>query len=330
METIKQGSRKGLKRFECKGCGKWFSIDHRRKNYSVIEDHLDGKPFRKIADKEKISKSAVARKCFEQIKGLPHNNEITRRYCNRFCGIMVVDGKYIKIKGYEQKIPLLWGLDYLSHDIPVFEFAPSESYQSWLKYFGYLKSIRYPMKIVICDDNENIKQAAKYIFPGVIIQTCHNHFLENIRRDLRVRTEEKYQSFVFDLKQELFSRKFTRDDFGQRAFKLFKKYQEDQITTSVLLRIQDSFHELTAASLVPTAPTTTNIIESYNSHLQGRLKTIKGFESFYTAEKWLNGYILRRRFKKFTDCCRKFRSLNGKTSISQTCKKGAVLPLLFI
>jgi transposase-like protein len=225
---------------------------------------------------------------------------------------------------------MLWGIDYLTHDIPIFELTASESYESWLKYFGYLKSIRYPMQIVICDDNENIKLAARYIFPNVIIQTCQNHFLENIRRDLQVRTEEKYKSFVDDLKNELFSRKITCQDFEKKAFKLFKKYQQDSIAISYMLRIQKYTQELTNASFIKHAPCTTNLMELYNSHLEARLKSIKGFKSFISAKRWLNAYILRRRFRKFRSCCRKFRYLNGKTSISQTVRKTAVLPLIFI
>lgn len=255
---------------------------------------------------------------------------MTKRYCNRFCGILIVDGKFVKVRGYEQKIPLLWGIDYLTHDIPVFELTVSESYECWLKYFGYLKSIYYPMVILVCDDNENIKQAARYMFPKVIVQTCQNHFLENIRKDLQVRTEEKYKPFVDDLKNELFSRKINRPDFEKRAFKLFKKYEHDPIAISYMVRIQKYTQELTNASLVKHAPRTTNLMELYNSHLQARLKSIKGFKSFISAKRWLNAYILRRRFKPFTDCSRKFRFLNGKTSISQTRRKQAVLPLIFI
>lgn len=297
---------------------------------SVIEDHIDGKPIRKIADKNKQSKSTIERKYHEQLQNLPHNNEITKRHCDRFCGILIVDGKFVKVRGFEKKIPLLWGIDYLTHDIPVFVLTASESYESWLKYFGYLKSIRYPMQIVICDDNENIKLAARYIFPNVIIQTCQNHFLENIRRDLQVRTEEKYRSFVDDLKYWLFSQKFNRVDFERRAFKVFKKYEQDLIAVSYLLRIQKYTQELTGASLIKHAPRTTNLMELYNSHLEARLKSIKGFKSFESAKKWLNAYVLRRRFRPFRACCRKFGYLNGKTSISQTMRKAAVLPLLFI
>lgn len=313
----------------CQMCKKWFSVDHRRKE-SVLEEHFDGKAMRKIARRSGTSKSTVLRKYQKEIRALPHNNAITKQFCNRFCGIIVVDGKFVKVRGYERKIPLLWGLDYLSHDIPVYEFAPSESYASWLKYFGYLKSINYPLQIVICDDNINIQDAAKYIFPNVIIQICQNHFLENIRSDLQVRTNDRYKGFVDDLKEQLFSQKYTRKDFLLRGRKLVIKYADNPVALSCLVRIERASRELTGTSFVKGAPRTTNIIESYNSHLEGRLKTIKGFDSFASADMWLNAYILHRRYRPFTDCCSKFRYLNGKTSISQTQKKEATLPLLTI
>jgi len=286
---------------------------------------------RKIADKAKCGTATVMRRINKQIENLPHNNDVTKQYCDRFCGIMVVDGKFIKVKGYERKIPLLWGFDYLSHDVPVYKFAPSESFQSWLKYFGYLKTIKYPMKMVICDDNENIRRAARYIFPNVLIQLCQNHFLENIRRELHSRTDEKYKPFVTEVKRELFSSKIMIETFRKRSYKLFVKYVNDERIINQLLKINEYTQELTAANYLRKAPRTTNIIESFNSHLQGRLKTIKGFQSFKSADQWVNAYILRRRLKKFTDCCSKFRYLNGKTSFSRTCKrdfqKQGVLPL---
>jgi transposase-like protein len=296
----------------------------------VLLDHVDGKPLRKIADKDKISKSKVEREFRRELAKLPHNNDFTKKYCNRFCGIIVVDGKYVKVRNYDSKIPLLWGIDYLSHDVPVFKLAPSESYQSWLKYFGYLKTIKYPLKIIVCDDNENIRRAAKYIFPRALIQLCHNHYLENIRKALRTRTEKEYIPFVEDLKKELFSLKLTVKTFRKRSFKLFNKYQNDDTCVRCLLKINELTKELTAAHYVKKTPRDTNLIELYNSHLEARLKSIKGFKSFAGAEQWLNAYILRRRLKAFTDCSKKFRYLNGKTAVSVTSKKQAVLPVLFV
>lgn len=296
----------------------------------MLRDHLDGKPLRKIADTAHCNASTIFRKYKNALATLIDNNELTRQYCDRFCGILVVDGKYVAVKGYEKKIPFLWGVDYLTHDFPVYTFARGESYEAWLKYFGHLKRINYPLQIIICDDNENIHRAAEFMFPKVHIQICHNHFLENIRKALFVRTDPTYQPFVTALKKELFSQKITTQAFQKRAMRLFHRFKEDDKALYWLLKINEYTKKLTAASNIIKAPTTTNIIESFNSHLQGRLKTIKGFQSFLSAKLWLNAYIIKRRFKKFTDCTKKFRHLNGKKSILQTLKKGAVCPLLSI
>ncbi len=65
-------------------------------------------------------------------------------------------------------------------------------------------------------------------------------------------------------------------------------------------------------------PQTNNLIEGLNSHLEARLKTIQGFETFDHADNWLNSYFLRRRLRPFTDCNKKFKELNGKISLQQT------------
>ena len=65
----------------------------------------------------------------------------------------------------------------------------------------------------------------------------------------------------------------------------------------VMLDIARRSPDLLGYLKLKNTPRTTNLIESFNSHLQGRLKTIKGFESFKNAQTWLNIYFLRRRLK---------------------------------
>jgi hypothetical protein len=62
-------------------------------------------------------------------------------------------------------------------------------------------------------------------------------------------------------------------------------------------------------------PRTTNLLEGYNSHLESRLGSIRGFGSDTTARNYLNAWILKRRFTPLTDCRGKFKSLNGKTPL---------------
>lgn len=62
-------------------------------------------------------------------------------------------------------------------------------------------------------------------------------------------------------------------------------------------------------------PRTTNLIEGYNSQLELRLASIRGFETFKTAKDYVNVWIIKRRFSKFTDCRNHFKSLNGKAPL---------------
>ena len=77
---------------------------------------------------------------------------------------------------------------------------------------------------------------------------------------------------------------------------------------------------------IPGAPNNTNLIELYNSHLNGRLRTIKGFQSTKSASSWLNAYLIRRRTKTLTDCEGKFKYLNQHCSLEFTIKKQALWP----
>ena len=77
---------------------------------------------------------------------------------------------------------------------------------------------------------------------------------------------------------------------------------------------------------IPGAPNNTNLIELYNSHLNGRLRTIKGFQDVLSANRWLNAYLIRRRTKTLTDCEGKFKYLNQHCSLEFTIKKQAHWP----
>ena len=317
---------------------------------------------------------------------LPHNNDVTLSYCNpkRFCGFLVVDGKYVKVKlpaltggassgygfrlrgtrrsrptfakatvgtrihpppdgggflrrrvkGYPEKLPLLYGMDYLTHDIPICLFAPSENYQAWVQYFTKLKNTGYDLLAVVCDDNEAIRMAARYVYPRCIVQLCHVHFLENIRRTLKVRSEEQYRSFVADIEALLFEEYLNAKTFKRRCFELLQRHRDDGVKIAALQYIAEHRKFLTGYVKAETwhhngCPRTTNLIESCNKQLQGRLKTIQGFESFRTAERWLSAWILARRITPFTDCRGRFKKLNGAPSLENTRMTKYRLPEFF-
>ena len=62
-------------------------------------------------------------------------------------------------------------------------------------------------------------------------------------------------------------------------------------------------------------PSTTNLVEGNNSQLELRLSSIRGFENETTAKNYINSWIVKRRFTKFTDCRKQFKKLNGKSPL---------------
>lgn len=292
---------------------------------------MSGVSFRSIGNEHNFSASTAYRRYWKALSKLPHCADITRKYCSRFCGILLVDGKYIAVKGYKYKIPVIYGIDYLTHDIPTYIFSRAENYPTCFSFFQALRLLNYPLQAVVSDDNINIYQAATKIYPKAITQLCQNHYKENIRRILSTRTDQTYGPFVKEI-EHLFGKRRSKEEFSNVAVKIYQRYGSDDVCKSILLDIQRRLPQLLAYTNIPRVPKTTNLIESFNSHLEGRLKTIKGFESFKHADTWLNAYFIRRRLKPFTDCAGKFRYLNGKRSLEQTIKTNykidAVLKLI--
>ena len=327
--VIKYGYRNGTHRFYCNQCRKHFSVNPRFLNRkAILSDHLDGHSFRRLAPKYKVSPMTAWRICKEELEKLPNNNQFTFNYCSRFSNIYVFDGKYFNVADRKYDYVLLWGIDYFRHDIPVFSVAPSENYHAWARYFSYFRIINHYPTLVVCDDNANLKLAARKCFPSVKIQTCFNHFKENIRRDLRVRSDDTYKEFMRKI-ESVFDTKYNDGALNKKLYSIYREYQQDPVCLSVLTNIEKYKSELLGYRNIHQAPVTTNLIEGMNAHLEARLISLRSFQSVNYAKLWLNGYILKRRYTKFTDCRGKFRYLNGKCGVEMTKKERLDLPLLF-
>ncbi|KKR04586.1 MAG: hypothetical protein UT32_C0028G0023 [Parcubacteria group bacterium GW2011_GWC2_39_14] len=135
---------------------------------------------------------------FNELKLLPKD------YCEYSSGILIIDGKYIKVRGYKQKIPFIYTIDYESHDILFGILVPAEDIASFLRFFQTLKELNYPLKVVVADDRSSLPLALKQVFPDVPLQLCLNHYVENIRQQLRIRTDPTHLHFFNALKQHVF------------------------------------------------------------------------------------------------------------------------------
>lgn len=285
----------------------------------LISAQLSGHSLRSISQELDISVGKSFSLYSEGLKKFPLCIDITRNYCSKFSGILLVDGKYVKVKGYDRKTPVIYGVDYLTHDIVHFVLGTSENYRLLLKFFTSLRLANYPLQALVSDDNQNIPQACLKVYPNAVTQLCQNHYKHNLRISLNLANDSTYIPFMKNV-ETLFNRKMGREEFKIRASRIYDAYHHDDLAKKVMLDIARRSSELTGYLKIPNTPRTTNLIESLNSHLEGRLKTIKGFKSHKGAKLWLNAYFVRRRLKKFTDCTKQFKSLNGKSSLEITLK----------
>lgn len=246
----------------------------------------------------------------------------------KYSGYLEVDGTYVSVRGFKQKAVLIWGIDYLTHDIPHYIIAPSENYQAMLAYFKRLQLLGYDLRYLVCDDNEAIKMAARYIYSKVIIQTCLKHYREAIKRDLGLKTSDYYLEF-YTMIDSMFTERLAWWEIPPEVAKIHNRFGQDPRCEYWLTDIMNRREELTAYHNFENAPNTTNLTEAYNSHLKARLKSIKGFKTPRSARLWLNGYIVKRRLSDFTSCGKKFRHLNGFCSLSKVLKNGQNLPQIF-
>lgn len=292
-------------------------------------EHIDGVPFRKLGDENGLGGAQAYNRVMAELKQLPLNDQLTKDLCDfsRFSRILILDGKYVAVKGFARKIPFIYGIDYLTHDIPLGDLFVSEDEASFSVFFTRLKQLGCRPKVVVADDRAGLKQALLKVFPQAKLQLCHTHYLENLRNLLKIRTEEKYQHFFHSLRLRVFRE--SKDEFDVIEGLKYVTVNHvgsntllQNIVTEIYQRKDDLFNYLQ----IKDCPNNTNLIELYNSHLNGRLKTIKGFQSFESARLWLNAYLIRRRTKPLTDCEPKFKHLNKHAPLALSIKKQAPWP----
>jgi transposase-like protein len=285
--------------------------------------------FRRLGDENLLSGSQAYARVIMELDQLPKNDWLTKQLCDlaRCEGILILDGKYIAVKGFERKIPYLFGIDYLTHDIPHGDLFLAEDEAAFSQYFQKLKDLGYTLRIVVADDRQGIKQALNKVFPYARLQLCQNHYLENIRQLLKVRSINTYQHFFNSLKIHVFTPHLSDEEIATGLKYVKEKHAGNSFfLNNILADIQNRRNDLFAYRHFENCPNNTNLIELYNSHLNGRLKTIKGFQSLSSAKRWLNAWVIRRRTKTLTDCEEKFKHLNKHCSLEFTIKKQAVWP----
>ncbi|MEK6616976.1 MAG: hypothetical protein AABZ32_12885, partial [Bacteroidota bacterium] len=169
-----------------------------------MKNHLNRNSYRILEEENGISKKTACTLVNLVAEELIHSNELTKLLKpQNYSGILLIDGKYVpvkeaageeRIRGFVPRSAKRRGktkkglvaivcIDYLTHDIPIYDVFLSENSFDMRSIFKAMKEICYPLKILLCDETMGqIAEVAKEFFPDVIIQICCTHYSKTIER----------------------------------------------------------------------------------------------------------------------------------------------------
>lgn len=271
---------------------------------------------------------------------LPNSVTIATKFCPRWSGILVVDGKVIRVYDHmvgsrdrtawtdeewrwRHKMRWLCGVDYGTGDLPHYALADSENKIDLVTYFRILKSIGYPLHAVVCDGNPIIPEAARFIYGAfVIVQRCTRHFIEDLKRLLppdEHRAAERIQllGLIYRIQNIIETETLASAAEHCTEYERYVRTCHGTIATIIRKSFRNTVHDLTAHLRHPhlSLPHTTNDAENLFKQLMLRLKSIGRFHHQDYARDYLNAWALLRRFTPFTDCCKGRHHRNGKAPL---------------
>lgn len=258
---------------------------------------------------------------------------IAKHFSLSWSGILVFDGKVVKVydpltmkfKGKFSEQELKWmnkqrwlcGIDFGTGDLPHYELAAEESKIDLVMYFQKLKEIGYPLRVLVCDGNEDIPAAAIHVFgDAIIVQLCTRHFIEGLKRYAEGRAEEpRIAALIIMIQKIIEADSEAQAVYFLSEFKVWKKRQG--LETELVALFKKHAERLGAHLLHPELkiPHTSNDIENLFKQLMLRLKSIGRFQHWEYARDYLKTWALWRRCTPFTDCRKTRKMRNGKAPI---------------
>lgn len=232
-----------------------------------MKNHLNRNSYRILGDDERISKNTACVAVNKATEELIHSDDLTRLFQpQNHSGILLIDGKYIPVKetgedkesgfvprsakrrGKTKKgLVVIPCIDYFTHDIPIYDVCLSENSFDMKKIFLELKSINYPLKVLLCDETMGqIAQVAKEVFPDVIIQICLTHYSKTIERTFVANNAKRtYRSLQKQL--DLLGESFfisTHSYDREKAIRLTNRMADLEFQYGYLWEVQELFHDL--------------------------------------------------------------------------------------
>lgn len=306
----------------------------------ITRESLERASLRILSRRYHKARDTVMRIIHRVSAQLPDSVAIAKKFCPLWSGILVFDGKVVRVfdkvarrldlKQWSEdelrwmhKMRWLCGVDFGTGDLPHYDLGDSENKIDLVLYFKTLQMINYRLVALVCDGNPLIPEAAKFVYgKELIVQRCTRHFIEDLKRLLpREEGTERERATLEQLiaRIQRVIEADTLDSAGEhwKSLQAYSSTCLSPIKYTMLAMFKRTKLELTAHLLHPELhlPHTTNDVESLFKQLMLRLRSLGRFGHHRYARNYLNAWALLRRFTPFTDCRANRRYRNKKTPL---------------
>lgn len=234
-------------------------------------------------------------------------------------GYLIVDGDSIRVAHHKEH--LLLGVDSHSQDIPHALLVKSEDGKNWTRLFRQVKQqLGLIPQGIVSDGDPAVLLARDSVYPKLPKQICVRHFHQDLTLLLRYRFTQKpghwrqIDRFLEDVHWLLYAKSYPAAQQMLLAICADPGYPKADLSHAIDILVE-RFPQLVTHHFHPGMPRTTNIAEGVISRLDERIEPADGFGSHQTCWATLKLLITWYRFKRFTDCGKKNKHKNGKSSL---------------
>lgn len=349
-------TKREVQRYRCKNCKLTFSIRHdKHKQYTtffkkeILRMHVEERMSYRVISKrlkEKLGiKLPAGRACCmanEIASKVKSSKQIKEEFNPHWSGYLVVDDKYINVKGKKQ-VSLI-AVD-STGDLVHGELLPYQEQTNYDDFMRFIKiHLEYPFKAVTMDLDIMLEKSIKTVLgKDVPYQKCLRHAIENIKKivdypikkrqykSLREKIDNNrrlnedevslfnllgneltdLEELIFGVTNILYSSDRNKSTEIHKSLRL--KFGD--IYPRVFSMIEYHWDGLLMHQKDNLIPKTNNIAENRNKQIKRRLKTIEAFQSETYAFNYLILLCNYLRFKPYTDCRNKRKHCNGKSPL---------------
>jgi putative transposase len=285
-----------------------YSRSERAFQLALIEMVIQGVSTRKVTEITEvlcgtaISKSTVSRLCSELDAPIRSFRE---RPLDRHYPFLVVDAMYVKVRErgriVSKGLLIALGISESGHrEVLAFDYADSESYESWRALFKGLRARGIEkVDLIVSDDHTGLVQALHETFHGTMWQRCQTHFSRNLNGSVPRALQPQVKALLTDLYNSP-----TREAASARKDDLLDTLSAHGCQKAHDL-LDEAFADITAIFSLPPSYRrklrTTNMIERLNEELRRRERVIRIFPNadsvlrllgailLETHEQWISG-----------------------------------------